>query len=288
MCRFALYVGPPIRLAALLTRPEHSLVSQARHSFEGAEETNPDGWGVAWYVPHLAATPALYKDVTPAWRSRALQLIARGMRSRLILAHVRAASAGLGVSQDNCHPFRWRTLTFMHNGAIEDFDLLRPALWEHLSERARAEVHGTTDSEHVFALLTDRWLDSRAHGSLARLTDAVRRTLADLAGLRHACRSTEPAFLNLAVADGFNAVVSRATLGRGAAARSLYVRTGKRPARVGDAPKRQERFVVIASEPLEVTDEWQRVRAGDLVLVDEHRRVAVEPIGLRSVRRRVA
>lgn len=285
MCRFALYLGPPIRLAALLTRPERSLVQQARNSLESTERVNADGWGVAWYVPHLAHVPALYKSITPAWRSRALFTIARAMRSRCILAHVRSATHGLSVSRENCHPFVWRGLTFMHNGAIEDFESLRPLMVELLSPRARELVQGTTDSELLFARLTDHWLASVATTPLERLTDATRRTLIELSALRRRHAVTQPAFLNFAVSDGDCAVVSRATSGPGPASRSLYYRTGERPAREQD---RTEPFVVVASEPLELTDAWKPVPGGSLVLVDEDRQVRIEPVRAPGTDLRVA
>lgn len=278
MCRFALYLGPPIRLAALLDRPERGLVCQARNSREGTEAVNPDGWGVAWYVPHLVGVPAVYKDVTPAWRSGALPTLGRVMRSRCILAHVRAATAGLAVSEANCHPFVWRGLTFMHNGCIADFDRLGPALRARLSQRARRQIQGSTDSEHLFALLTDRWLDSTVQTPLERLADTLRRTLADLDQLRCDCGSGNTSFLNLVVADGRRAVVSRTTLGGAGQARSLYLRTGTRPARDPAAPERVEPFVVVASEPLEIEHPWRAIASDQLVLVDAGRRVSIETL----------
>ncbi|MDJ0975939.1 MAG: class II glutamine amidotransferase [Planctomycetota bacterium] len=288
MCRFALYLGPPIRLAALFDRPEHGLVRQAQHSYEGKEEVNPDGWGVAWYVPHLVGVPALYKDVTPAWQCDALLALAHDMRSRCILAHVRAASPGLGVSQLNCHPFTWGGLTFMHNGAVEDFERLKPAFWAHLSPRARKQIKGSTDSEHLFALFTDRYLDSTVRAPLERLTDAMRRTLADLDMVRHWCRSREPSFLNLAASDGRRAVVTRTTLGDADTPRSLYLRTGLRTAHDPDDPERIAPFVVVASEPLEIEHPWRPIQPGHLVSVEAGRRVRIETVRHIQAKRTVA
>ncbi|MDJ0521892.1 MAG: class II glutamine amidotransferase, partial [Planctomycetota bacterium] len=156
------------------------------------------------------------------------------------------------------------------------------------SPEARELVHGTTDSEHVFALFVDRWRESEARLPLERLADATRRTLAELDAVRLATGCEAPAFVNLAVSDGNVVVVSRATLGSQKPARSLYVRTGERPARDGDDPERMEPFAVVASEPLELTAAWRPLRTGELVLVDEERRVFLEPIEASAVRRRVA
>ena len=55
MCRFTFYQGEPIRLSALVTEPEHSLINQSFDSREGEEPLNGDGFGVVWYVPELTA-----------------------------------------------------------------------------------------------------------------------------------------------------------------------------------------------------------------------------------------
>ncbi len=288
MCRLAVYMGPPIRLAALLSRHEHSLVAQAQHSLEGAESVNGDGWGVAWYRPELSSRPELFKDVTPAWRSTRLPEIAQGPRSGCILAHVRAATGALSVEQVNCHPFTWGDLSFMHNGAIEEFERLRPSLVESLSLRARRAVRGTTDSELLFALLTDHWL--RLHGTrpLQRLAKATRRTIAQLNGLRGVCGIGEPSFLNFAVSDGCRTVVSRATAGSGAEPRSLYLLEGRRVPGGPGTSGIEEPYVVVASEPLEAAWSWQPVAANSLVLIDEARRVTTSRVRLSSSGQRVA
>ena len=48
MCRFTLYLGPPVRLSTLLTEPEHSLILQSFHAAERDEPLNGDGFGIGW------------------------------------------------------------------------------------------------------------------------------------------------------------------------------------------------------------------------------------------------
>ena len=70
-----------------------------------------------------------FKFITPAWSNQNLRNIGNYVQSSLIFAHIRAASAGIDASEDaevvvnqeNCHPFRYRQWTFMHNGGIPDF-----------------------------------------------------------------------------------------------------------------------------------------------------------------------
>src|ERR1044071_4844098 len=103
MCRFVLYHGTPITLASLVTEPGHSIIKQSIHASETEEPLNGDGFGVAWYVPELSQQPGVFRSVSPAWSNQNLLDLARVTRSRCVLAHVRAATSGLPVSETNCH-----------------------------------------------------------------------------------------------------------------------------------------------------------------------------------------
>ena len=46
MCRWAAYVGKPIYLEDIITRPEHSLVAQSVEASECKTTTNADGLGL--------------------------------------------------------------------------------------------------------------------------------------------------------------------------------------------------------------------------------------------------
>ena len=50
MCRFAVYLGPKLRMSALLPEPEKSIVHQNTHAEEREEPLNGDGFGVGFYV----------------------------------------------------------------------------------------------------------------------------------------------------------------------------------------------------------------------------------------------
>src|SRR5690606_6038837 len=123
MCRWLAYSGTPILLDSILYRPAHSLIDQSLHAKMGVETTNGDGFGVGWYGDG-DGTPAVLREIGPAWSNRNLREIARHVRSRLFFAHIRA-STGSAVQQTNCHPFRHGPWMWMHNGAIEGFDRVR-------------------------------------------------------------------------------------------------------------------------------------------------------------------
>src|SRR5262249_57761624 len=80
---------------------------------------------------------------------------ARHVSSTTFLAHVRYASTGQ-LSEANTHPFRQAGRLFAHNGVIHGL----PDLDARLGP-AGALVRGETDSERVFALITEETAPAR-------------------------------------------------------------------------------------------------------------------------------
>ena len=54
-----------------------------------------------------------------------------------MFAHVRAASEGSVISEQNCHPFRYGRLLFQHNGHIEAFGKIK----QRVSLPLVADIH---------------------------------------------------------------------------------------------------------------------------------------------------
>ena len=61
-----------------------------------------DGWGVAWYLDNGLA--GVVKEPRPAPDSPIARLMTQGVRSKIVISHVRWASRG-DVSYVNTHPF---------------------------------------------------------------------------------------------------------------------------------------------------------------------------------------
>lgn len=56
----------------------------------------------------------------------------------------------------NCQPFRRDRTLFIHNGFIQHFrQTLYRAIRDRLSDEIYQSIHGTTDSEHIFALFVN-------------------------------------------------------------------------------------------------------------------------------------
>ncbi|SEP86592.1 glutamine amidotransferase [Streptomyces sp. yr375] len=193
MCRWLAYSGTPVLLETILYRPEHSLIDQSLHSKMGVETTNGDGFGVGWYGPGVD-TPAVVREIGPAWSNRNLQEIAGHVRSPLFFAHIRA-STGTAVQQTNSHPFRHGRWMWMHNGAITDFHLIRRDLALAVDPELFPDIEGSTDSEMMFFLALTLGLEEDPPGAVARMAGLVERT-----GHSHGVEF--PLQMTIAVTDG--------------------------------------------------------------------------------------
>ncbi|MGW5775478.1 class II glutamine amidotransferase [Streptomyces sp. NPDC003863] len=211
MCRWLAYWGTPVLLDTILYKPAHSLIDQSLHSKLGVETTNGDGFGVGWYSAHND-TPALLRDVGPAWNNWNLRELADHVRSPLFFAHIRA-STGTAVQQSNCHPFRHGRWMFMHNGAIEGFPRMRRELSMLVDPGLYPDIEGTTDSEVMFHLALTYGLDQDPPAAVARMAGVVERV-----GRDHGVEF--PLQMTLALTDGERVWVFRYSSAR--ASRSLF------------------------------------------------------------------
>lgn len=211
MCRWLAYSGTPVLLDTILYKPAHSLIDQSRYAKLGVETTNGDGFGIGWYT-NESSTPALLRDVGPAWNNRNLRELADHVRSPLFFAHIRA-STGTAVQQSNCHPFRHGRWMFMHNGAIDGFRLMRRDLALLIDPALYADLEGTTDSEVMFYLTLTFGLDRDPPAAVARMAWAVER-----AGRDHGVEF--PLQMTIAITDGVRLWAFRYSSER--ASRSLF------------------------------------------------------------------
>lgn len=274
MCRFVLYLGPPLTLASLFIEPSHSLINQSIHAQERDEPLNGDGFGVAWYS-EFSPEPAAFRSVTPAWSNRNLQQIARVTRSRCVLAHVRAATQGLGVTETNCHPFTHERWAFMHNGDLGAFSRIRREMLASLSERAFSALLGTTDSEHIFGLVLDRLLGNGGE-TVEHMAEALVDGVDYALSLSRSVGADVHSYLNLALTNGQSAVACRVTTDKPEHADSLYMHTGRRYLCQDGvcrmvSPEAGQGAVIVSSERLSDDPGWQKVPVNHLVVIREDR-----------------
>ncbi len=261
MCRLLGYIGSPIQLDRLLYKPEHSLIVQSYQPLEmTAGLLNADGFGLGWYHPNRPDHPYTYRNVLPIWNDANLPSLSRYIESPCMIASVRSATPGLAVNLSNCPPFQHEHLLMVHNGFIENFrhTLYRP-MRDRLNDEIYSTIHGTTDSEHLFALMRQE----QHHHPDRPLADIIRQVLAMVFRLAEG-RITVGA--NLIVSDGDRLIACRAS--NCTPVPTLYW--------LKDNPIFPN-AVVIASEPL-FPSNWQPVPEQSLLRVTQNLDVEIQPI----------
>jgi len=242
MCRIAGYLGRPIALEDVLTKPPHALRAQGLAPRElPPGMIGSDGYGVAWFAEGVRE-PARYRQTLPIWVDDNLDTLAPHVRSSCIVASTRTATPDMPVAITNTPPFLAGRIALAHNGSIARFhERVVESLRAALSPGARAALRGNSDTEYLAALLGEQ-----PHETLAA---RVRAMLA-FVGERVAEARTEAA-LNVIASDGDELVAVRHA--RGADAPTLYMAV-RAP---GD--------VLVASEPMNDDDEWTRLAEGTLL-----------------------
>jgi glutamine amidotransferase len=229
MCRHLAYVGTPAPLHDLLFGAPHALARQAerpRHQKSG--DTNPDGWGVAWYTPEAEA-PQLYRTVTPIWDDADFAKRSEDIVCTAVLAAARLASPGATIDVTGNAPFvdgRW---AFSLNGIVRGFtDGVGDELRARIEPARRARLVGDADTEVLFALVL-QLIDGGAEPDVA-LEQVVRDVLAITTGR-----------LNLLLTDGCTVYATRE-------GNSLF--------RLG---------ALVASEPIDDEGAWREIPDGSVI-----------------------
>jgi glutamine amidotransferase len=262
MCRLLGYLGRPIPLDQLLIQPQHSLLVQSYQPLEmTAGLLNADGFGVGWYRSQELSEVFTYRSTRPIWNDINLPGLSRYIESGCILANVRSATPGQAVDLSNCQPFTYQHLAGIHNGFIQDFrqTLYRP-LRQMLDDEGYQSIRGSTDSEHIFALLIHLWRSVAAQN----LVTALHKTLRTLGELAQAYATDVSA--NVILSDGQQLIASRFTTR--SPAPSLYWLQN-------DLAVQQS--VIVASEPL-FSGDWQAFPESSILEVQSNQTVQLHLI----------
>mmetsp|Transcript_28053 Transcript_28053/g.39955 ORF Transcript_28053/g.39955 Transcript_28053/m.39955 type:complete len:426 (-) Transcript_28053:282-1559(-) len=223
MCRLTAYKGPPILIGDVINKPNNSLLCQSRDAayhpgvIDKSNErniiVNGDGFGLAWYAEPESISSCTFRFVTPAWSNSNLRNIGDHVKSHLFFAHIRAASSGhdpqeeIHVSVENCHPFKFGSFSFMHNGGIPHFRNIRLSLLNLLSERSFHMIKGNTDTEHIFALFLDFMPEGST--SLDDMVVAINQTISTILAICALAEIEQPCSLNLCVTNGKDIIATR-------------------------------------------------------------------------------
>jgi predicted glutamine amidotransferase len=244
MCRHLAYLGPPVALADIVTRPPNGLYEQSwapRRQRNGT--VNADGFGLGWYpggdsepasgvgsgaesqarpesepaAESQAGLPARYRRAVPIWADPNLPDLTRAIRSPAVLAAVRDATEGTAQDETAAAPYADGRWLFSHNGAVPDWERLVEDLAERIEARELLGLEARCDSALLWALLSRRLREGEsAEDALASLTA---RTAAIRPGAR----------LNFLLTDGRTIFATRC-------GDTLWYRTGPQSVCVASEP----------------------------------------------------
>ena len=262
MCRLLGYLGSSIQLDRILIKPEHSLIAQ---SYKPQEMTsgflNADGFGFGWYDRDRDPLPYAYRNTLPIWNDVNVPELARHIKSSCHLAYIRSATSVSSIAMNNCQPFSYQNVLFVHNGFIDNFrqTLYRP-IREQLSDAAYQRIEGTTDSEHIFALI----VNELERDSKLDLQQALKNTILNLAEMAQEHNLEVSA--NIVLSDGKELAACRYAHGKQTPS-LYYIKTDSAD---GNA-------VIIASEPMFEGD-WISFPEASLIGVGENLEISINSI----------
>jgi predicted glutamine amidotransferase len=206
MCRALLYLGQPVLLDNLLFQPDSALV---RQSFmpKMLHMLNLAGFGMRAWDP-ASANPeqaySYYSQSLPVF-DRNLQNLAQKVRLSCVLAHARgvAYSTRVEISLQNVHPFHFTgvPLVLAHNGDLARMAEMKPLLAAHIKPEYLAQIHGTTDSEWIYALLVSQLSSSSALEEQTAF-EAIQKTLDIIRAVRAKLGIATSSSVNLFMANG--------------------------------------------------------------------------------------
>jgi predicted glutamine amidotransferase len=274
MCRlYGLHANEPTRVECSLVRAQNALMEQSRRDREGF--ANAHGWGLA---AQSEGAPFVEKQAWAAYHGEHFKKAAARIYSKTVIAHVRRATVG-PPTIENTHPFVHGFWFFGHNGTVPNFDQVRERLIDELDPLHRNEIHGSTDSEHLFRYLMTVW----EHEPERPLLEILRVGLERIISWCREIDLNRRISLNVLWTDGERMVGSRLN-------RTLWYleRDGLilceicGHSHVHHSTKQHYRAVEIASEPI-THENWLQIPNGTVFSVDPDFRLNIVPLGAEAI-----
>jgi predicted glutamine amidotransferase len=247
----------PVTATFWLLEAPDSLAQQSRRE--------PDGTGLGWFE---GEKPVVAKQPLAAYEDQAFAQEAREVSSRTFVAHVRYASTG-AISPENTHPFEQRGRLFAHNGVIGEPERIEPELGD-----AAGLVHGETDSERFFALITrEIEKDGDVGAAIVRAATWIAANLPVFALNVILINATD--LWALRYPDVHELFVLERDAGGPTGGRHLEHASARGSMRVRSGDLASRRAVVVASERMDEDAGWRALGSGDLLHVDPDLNVTI-------------
>jgi len=125
-----------------------AIVGDYFSDFVALSSVHCDGWGLST-IDQSGRGIVLNRKVEAAAESSTFDAtVAKNIADGALL-HLRWATKGLSVSENNTHPFMYEDYSFIHNGSIFPPDAIAP----FIDPKFNSLIVGETDSEHYFYLV---------------------------------------------------------------------------------------------------------------------------------------
>lgn len=196
MCRHIAYLGPPVALGELLTRPPHALVRQSWEPHAAEVRNGQRGRLRRGLVRGRRPGPGRYRRQGPIWADESFDDLARVVRSTALLAAVRDATERDADGEAAAAPFAAGRLLFSHNGAVKGWPGSLAPLAATLPPADLLALAARCDSALIWALVRHRVADG----------DDVPQAVADT--VREVAEAAPGSRLNLLLTDGTTIVAT--------------------------------------------------------------------------------
>jgi glutamine amidotransferase len=228
-------------------------------------EHQPDGVGLGTFRPDGSAN--VYRKPVAANRSETFIAGAHDVRSRTFLSHIRHATVA-DPNVENTHPFEQHGRLLAHNGIVGDLPELRRRLGGHVDL-----IHGETDSEHYFALITKR-IEEHGGDIGAGITAAARELASDISLYSLNIILTTPDDVwALRYPETNELWILERSIGGLDPGIGFEERSATGIMRVMSRELAVLPATVIASERMDANPDWRLLEPGELVHVDSELRV---------------
>lgn len=208
MCRVLSYLGDPILVEELLYLPDNSFIKQAYHPKYMSHLLNLAGFGmIAWdALSQHPELPFIYKTTELPFYDDNLRNLSKKIKPYCILSHLRGVpyTDKQIVSTQNVHPFIFKgnRIALAHNGVLNNFEKMKLDLMKHIKPEYLKNIHGTTDSEYIYALFLSNLPQGENDYTMDDIIHAIIETLKIIQKVRYQQNIRVNSPVNLFISDG--------------------------------------------------------------------------------------
>lgn len=222
MCRAIIYLGKKTKMFPFTHEAHNSLVSQTVNPRYMKHGFNLTGNGfIAWnHINRQLQDPIIYKSKLIPYYDYNYYMQTKMIETDCFISHVRggALSSGVVLTLPNAHPFYFKGAEIalahnggLHNGTFKQQQEINTEMMKRTSAKWFGEIRGTTDSEHIYALLLTCLDEQKGKPIEEALKEAVLQTLDIIQSIRKRFKVYAASPVNLFIASGNFIMVVRYT-----------------------------------------------------------------------------